>query len=1519
MLSTSNLKSAQAGSYFEKDDYYAQEEGPNRSRWIGKGAEQLELSGGVEQETFKQILGGQSPAGQPLFSRRIDPQTRRAATDFTFSAPKSVSVAGLVQGDRRVIRAHHLAVDRALQVLEERYAETRVTTETGRRTVKTGNLIAAVFPHGTSREAEPQLHSHCVVMNATQLENGSWYSFSNDSAIIHKKLLGQIYQNELAVELKKIGYEVEQREHGQFDIKGYSPELLATFSTRRGQIEALMAEWKASGKTVRDAEGYPIRSELLLREVANLQTRKVKPQIVEAGQLLQSWQAVIAIKGLSLPELPVEQAVAGEREPLPVTRELVTASILAASILADSIAHCGERDAIFKTTALEKFIFEHDIGGRSVVELEQAIATHPELLKVDEGQGKVTTQTALQLELTTLRLMQQGQASVSEVAAAETVAASCEGTSLSDEQRRAIAISCASLDQFIGWQGAAGAGKTYALNTFREIAEGHGYAVSGYAPSAAAAHELGTSLRIETNTVARLLLSDSAAAAPDKKPKLWLIDEAGLLSMKDAQALLARATAEQARVIFVGDTRQLSAVEAGNPFKSLQAGGMLTAHLDQARRQQSYELRQAVQMISQGEVRAGIGVLKKAGCIDEIQDDALRTQRLVSDFLNLPAGDRQNTLLLSGTHANRLALTAQIRQGMQVEGSLGLDTYTMRSLQRKDLTQAQGRYASSYANGNVVVPIRDYRRQALEKNQHYVVRAIDPQSNVLTLETPDQHLIQIDPAACDRKAVYTVLTAEIAAGDRLKWTKNNRIADTRNGQPFVVESITAEGIAQTVDDQGNTRTINLLGYQHIDYAWVATTYSSQGKTASNVMALLDATTDKEAFYVATSRAKHQMRLYTSSVKDLQQLAERTRANENVSDYLPLFELTHHEQTATQQPAPANHAREVTGDADYSSDRGQPVPGDGSRAAAAANIGTGSSAAQYVAEFNGVLAGVEAHLRREELLSQAVQLGEAAQSIDDGAQQLARSAGATARLHEQVERKARRRRTIGARGPKLAANKLERPKLKPKPATQSAASPSLAKSLELQPPTPDTSLAQQLDEFAAILGYQPGDLMYVRSLLPKKISDELALKQQLKFEIDRNGTKQLIPNTRRGYLTVGSWEFTHLRKGKQPFVYQDGLAQLAELNRAGRGIYFVVNPGGEKNVDITAARALFWENDSQTKDEQLTQARTSGLPIGAVVETHKSIHCYSPLTEPIQNLEEWTQLQERLIQRMDSDPAIRNSSRLMRLPGFDHVRVEKTQTGEQLVFTPVTLRHLDREAQAIKGEIADLLPQWDEQRWQQAAKQRPANRLEQAAAPTLAAENPWDIRNFAQHLNGDHHTHNGWLQVQCPHHGSKGDGHSGNSLHINTATGQYKCHGGCDTKEVYTAARELAEARGWQSPKQMKVVTETAVHTKQTSATPTKPVLKEGSRPLTRWERYSADITELPGPQCDLRIARRAFSDGFSKKQVISLLAKNSPKAQKLYRDEGSTPAYSYVSRVVEAAQQQSNQTRIRSQAKGTER
>ncbi len=882
MLSTSNLSAAQAETYYTHEDYYSAEEAAHPTKWVGKGSASLGLAGVVNQQEFSQMLSGQSPDGQMLTGKGVDPEKRRAATDFTFSAPKSVSIAALVQQDERVLEAHHQAVAAALAVLEERYAQTRVSTEAGRTKVTTGNIAAAVFTHSTSREAEPQLHSHCVVMNVTQLNDGRWFSLSNESAIANQKLLGQIYQNELAVALKQQGYLIEPKAYGQFELAGYSPELLKAFSTRRQQILKLIEEWEATGSENNRA----------MRETATLVSRKRKPKEVDEGLLQRGWNALIQLKGLEMPELPggATQAIGDQ---LPAT-----------SVIDAAIQHCGERESVFRRTTLERFIFEHELGMQGFEAIEGAIASNPELIRVAEG--KFTTQTALNLELNTIRLMQQGRGQVGAIVPNGTQLDSLVNHSLNPEQQNAVEMAATTPDTVMAWQGVAGAGKTYALSVLKDLAQGKGYMIRGLAPSAEAAHVLGESLGIQTTTVAGLLVSQPLDEPP--KPTLWLVDESGLLSMKDAHALLRRAALEQARVLLVGDTRQLSAVEAGNPFKSLQAGGMTTAYLETHRRQQTGVLRSAVELVAQGQVVEGIEILSQAGCVKQGSQAQERIQQVAADYLALSVGERESTLVLAGTNAERLALTQAMRSGLQDEGALGADGFVMQSLRRKDLTTAQASYLKAYVPGDVLVPIQDYRKQGLIRGEQYQVIAVNPEAQQVVLETPSGSVLSVDPAACPRKTMYTTQSIAVAVGDRLKWTRNNSKAGIRNGQGFVVTGLEADGTATIRDGAGQTTTINLGGNQYIDYAWVSTTYSSQGKTAERVLALLGETTNREAFYVAISRAKRAVTLYTTSQADLVRLAQVSRAKENVSDYVPLTQQVmtygqHEQQKPREQRQP----------------------------------------------------------------------------------------------------------------------------------------------------------------------------------------------------------------------------------------------------------------------------------------------------------------------------------------------------------------------------------------------------------------------------------------------------------------------------------------------------------------------------------------------------------------------------------------------------------------------------------------
>ena len=541
---------------------------------------------------------------------------------------------------------------------------------------------------------------------------------------------------------------------------------------------------------------------------------------------------------------------------------------------------------------------EHGLGQQRFADLHQALQHHPNRIVIDDQ--RLTTYTALDRERETIQMMVGGQGQVDPIATLEEVNQRLsDALSLTVGQREAILLSATTCDLIIAWQGVAGSGKTHSLNLYARIAQDQGHDVTGYAPSAQAADVLHQDTDIPTDTVAHLLHTPdpepSKLNRSSRKSPIWIVDEAGLLSAKDAHALLQKAEVHKARVVLVGDTRQLSAVEAGNPFKSLQEAGIQTAILNQSRRQQTEALKTAVHHIAEGDIPTGIQQLDEAGFIQTVSLDE-RVSALAQDYLSLTPAQRKKTLILSGTNDDRLAITQKLRHALQQEGRLECDLFTLQSLRPKDLTQAQSRYVSHYAIGDVIVPVRNYPRHGLERHQRYTVTAIDPTHNHLILQSPNGQTLTFNPVHCAKKTSYRIQQIPIAVGDQLRWTRNDRDLGIRNGQHFTITTLNDQGLAQILTTDGNTRSLNLRGHQYIDYGLVSTTYSSQGKTAERVLVVADSTLTQEAFYVAVSRAKRHLTIYTSNKDDLLRTAQRSRANQNASDYLPLYQVTHHGQT-----------------------------------------------------------------------------------------------------------------------------------------------------------------------------------------------------------------------------------------------------------------------------------------------------------------------------------------------------------------------------------------------------------------------------------------------------------------------------------------------------------------------------------------------------------------------------------------------------------------------------------------------
>lgn len=349
--------------------------------------------------------------------------------------------------------------------------------------------------------------------------------------------------------------------------------------------------------------------------------------------------------------------------------------------------------------------------------------------------------------------------------------------------------------------------------------------------------------------------------------------------------------------------------------------------------------------------------------------------------------------------------------------------------------------------------------------------------------------------------------------------------------------------------------------------------------------------------------------------------------------------------------------------------------------------------------------------------------------------------------------------------------------------------------------PTTNLEEALRQLRA-MGHLPSDRIVVRALPPKNVPLEELLKRKMAF-LGEGGRIVKLPV--KGYIELGKrgFSFTRIfsdRSGKKPRFFKDGFAELSRLNAMGYGIYLVVNFGYPIPVE---ARSLFYEVDSVTKTEQWQRLRKLEAKLGQkasqVIKTRNSLHVYFFLDELI-SLETWQQYQERLIQTQDSDPCIRDYPRLMRLAGFNHVKWNETPS--DFIFSPVTIVQQEETTFALEDFDRTLEP-WDGERWRR-------HRADEIKV-TDASDNPWDIRNFAHYLPGHEPMGReagvpksddapsgteGYTTCKCPAH----NGESLDSLHIDNATGSFKCWGGCESKAIYQAARQIAVASGHQFPK-----------------------------------------------------------------------------------------------------------------------
>ncbi|MFE0412508.1 MobF family relaxase, partial [Citrobacter freundii] len=245
MMSVAPVASAGSadGYYSKSDNYYFL--GNLQSLWLGEGAKELGLEGNVRGGDLTAVLEGRLPDGSRLGREINGNHVHRPGHDLTFSAPKSVSILGLIGGDKEMVEAHNHAVQVAAGYVEK-LISARATKDGITSIVHTGKMVAAAFTHDTSRNLDPQLHTHLLIANMTE-HDGKWKALATDyihnagfieTVMKMQVTLGKIYRGALRQRVEALGHEVEEvGKHGMWEIKGVPEAVREEFSSRGREIE----------------------------------------------------------------------------------------------------------------------------------------------------------------------------------------------------------------------------------------------------------------------------------------------------------------------------------------------------------------------------------------------------------------------------------------------------------------------------------------------------------------------------------------------------------------------------------------------------------------------------------------------------------------------------------------------------------------------------------------------------------------------------------------------------------------------------------------------------------------------------------------------------------------------------------------------------------------------------------------------------------------------------------------------------------------------------------------------------------------------------------------------------------------------------------------------------------------------------------------------------------------------------------------------------------------------------------
>jgi conjugative relaxase-like TrwC/TraI family protein len=732
-----------------RDDYYPGR-GESPGRWTGSGAESIGVGGRVDGDGFMALMEGRDPGtGERL--RRVGGRSKVAAFDLTFSAPKSVSVLFAIGESAlagTLVDAHESAVDAALGYLERVACGVRRGRGGVRHEVGAG-FVAAAYRHRMSRAEDPQLHTHVVAANMARGADGHWTALDATPIYQHAKAAGFLYQAHLraAVRERLPWVRWGPVRNGMAEIEQLAPRVLREFSTRRRQIEERERELVTAGAQVGDGG----------REAIAHDTRGRKRYGIDTAPWRDVVRARAAEHGLGAPELAalvLRPARAPEiSDPRRVSVELAGAGGLTEkqntfakreAVMAWAAAHGQGAPAAAVERAATEFLARDDVHRATgltdrrfttsdLLAHEQAIVQGAQARR-GEGTGRLHS------------------------ALVENVLANAPHAPTA-EQARVIRGLTSSGHGVETVEALAGTGKTFTAGLLAKAYTAAGYRVLGTAPTGRAVRELTEQAGIcQASTLTRLAL-DLEEEGLGADPAVLIVDEAGMASTRETARVMAHARTARVKVVAIGDSGQLSSVQAGGWL------GSLTERLG------SYELREVMRQRDPRE-RQLLAQVRRGDPAHYLTEKSARrhVHIYIGDATGQGGGEHAaiagwrehqaaspwgQAVLIVRDNQRRERLNTLIRSELKREGRLGESVHIG---------------GCDFAVGDRVVARRNDRERAVDNGMRGTVIAVDPTEKDLVVRTDAGAQRRLDaPYVAEHLQHAYVLTAHTIQGASVEW------------------------------------------------------------------------------------------------------------------------------------------------------------------------------------------------------------------------------------------------------------------------------------------------------------------------------------------------------------------------------------------------------------------------------------------------------------------------------------------------------------------------------------------------------------------------------------------------------------------------------------------------------------------------------------------------------------------------------------------------------------------------------